>query len=227
MAKTFLQLAAALRQEVAGNGTGPTAVTGQTGELKRIVDWIAAADEDVQQAQDQWKFMVGDFAIDTVADDGSYLPADCNTPITAFRNWKTETLKIYLLASGTGNETALTYIGYQDWYERFNTGAQTSSRPRWFTIGNDMSIKLAPKPDAVYRVSGEYQKSVTTMTANADVPTYPSEYHMLPVYGGMMKYGRYTGASEVFQDGERLYNQLMKRMERTQLPEIRRARPMA
>lgn len=227
MSKTFLQLAAALRQEVAGNGTGPSAVTGQTGELKRIVDWIAAADEDVQQAQDQWKFMVGDFTINTVADDGSYLPADCITPITAFRDWKTETLKVYLLSAGTGNETRLDYIDYQTWYERFNTGAQTSQRPRWFTIGNDMSLKLAPKPDAVYRISGEYQKAVTTLAANADVPTYPSEYHMLPVYGAMMKYGRYTGAAEVFQDGERLYNQLMKRMERTQLPRMRRARPLA
>lgn len=227
MAKTFLQLAAALRQEVAGSGTGPSAVTGQTGELKRIVDWIAAADEEVQQSQDEWKFMVGDFAIDTVADDGSYLPADCITPITAFRNWKTETLKVYLLSAGTGNETALTYIDYQLWYERFNTGAQTSSRPRWFTVGNDMSIKLAPKPDDVYRVAGEYQKSVVTLAADEDVPVYPSEYHMLPVYGGMMKYGRYTGASEVYADGERLYKQLMKRMERTQLPEIRRARALA
>ena len=227
MPMNFLQICQRIRQEVGGTGTGPSSVTSQVGELARIVSWAAEADQDVQQAQDQWKFMVGDFTLNTVADDGSYAPADCVTPITAFRNWKKETLKIYLLSAGTGNETALTYIGYQDWYERFNTGGQTSSRPRWFTIGNDMSLKLAPKPDAVYRISGEYQKSVTTLAANADVPTYPSEYHMLPVYGGMMKYGRYTGAAEVFSDGERLYNQLMKRMERTQLPEIRRAGPMA
>lgn len=227
MAKTFLQLAAALRQEVAGNGTGPTAVTGQTGELKRIVDWIVAADEEVQQAHDQWKFMVGSFTLNTVAGDNSYAAADCVTPVTNLRDWRLDTFKIYLLSAGTGGETKLHWMDYQDWYDIYNTGTQTNSRPSRFAVGNDMSIKLGAAPDAVYRISGEYQKSVTTLAANADVPVYPSEYHMLPVYGGMMKYGRYTGAAEVFSDGERLYNQLMRRMERTQLPKIRRARPLA
>jgi hypothetical protein len=227
MAKTFLQLAAALRQEVAGNGTGPSAVTGQTGELKRIVDWISAADEDVQQEHDEWKFMVGSFTLNTVADDNSYAAADCVTPITNLRDWRMRSFKIYLLSAGTSNETALQWISYQDWYERYNTGPQTSQRPVHFAVGNDMSIKLGPTPNAVYRISGEYQKSVTTLAANGDTPAYPSEYHMLPVYGGMMKYGRYTGASEVYQDGERQYNKLMRRMERTQLPRVRLAGPLA
>lgn len=227
MSMTFLQLAARLRQEVAGNGTGPSAVTGQTGELKRIVDWIAEADEDVQREHDEWKFMVGEFTLNTVADDGSYAASDCIAPFTNLRDWKRETFKIYLLSAGTGNETRLWWMDYQEWYERYNTGAQTSQRPYQFAFGNDMSIKLGPKPDAVYRLSGEYQKSVTTLAAATDVPVYPSEYHMLPVYGGMMKYGRYTGASEVFSDGERQYNKLLRRMERTQLPSIRRAAPLA
>lgn len=224
---TFLQLAQRLRQEVGGAGTGPSAVTNQVGEYKRIVDWIATSDEEIQQEHDEWKFMVGDFAINTVADDGSYSDSDCVTPITDLRNWKTETFKIYLSATGVSDETPLFYMDYQTWYEIYNTGSQTSSRPMYFTIGNDMSIKLGPAPNAVFRVSGEYQKSVTTLAASADEPTYPDEYHMLPVYLGMMKYGRYTGASEVYSDGERLYRKLLRRMERTQLPMVRMARPLA
>lgn len=227
MAKTFLQLASALRQEVMASGTGPTAVTGQVGELKRIVDWVATADEEIQQEHDEWKFMVGSFAINTVADTGSYAAAVFVTPVTDLRDFRKETLKIYLSATGVSDETKLRFIDYQTWYETYNTGAQTSSRPVHFTIGNDMSIKLGPAPNAVYRVSGDYQKSVDTMTVNTDTPNYPSEFHMLPVYLGMMKYGRSTGAAELYQDGERLYNKMMRRMERTQLPGIILGRPLA
>ena len=68
---TYLQLCVKLRQEVLAAGTGPSAVTGQVGEYKRIVDWIAQADEEVQQEQDHWNFMTGDLNFNTVADVGS------------------------------------------------------------------------------------------------------------------------------------------------------------
>ncbi len=227
MSTTFLQLAVRLRQEVLASGTGPSTVVSQAGELKRIVDWIAEADEEIQQEHDEWKFMVGDFTLNTVADDGSYAASDCVTPITDLRNWKLETFKIYLSATGVSDETRLRWIDYQDWYEKYNTGSQTSQRPVHFTIGNDMSIKLGPKPNAVYRISGEYQKSIDTMTADADVPVYPAEFHKLPLYLGMMKYGRSTGATEVYQDGERLYTKMLRRMERSQLPRVRMAGALA
>lgn len=227
MSMTYLQLSSRLCQEVGAAGTGPTAVTSQTGEYRRIVDWIATCDEEIQRYHNQWKFMVGSFTLDTVADDGSYTSSDCTTPFTNLKEWKRETFKIYLSATGVSDETKLEYIDYQAWYEKYNTGPQTSGRPIHFTVGNDMSIKLGPKPSAVYRVSGEYQKSVTTMTADADTPLYPGEFHMLAVYLGMMKYGRSTGATEVYQDGERLFNKMMREMERTQMPDIRKARPLA
>lgn len=224
---TFLQLAQRLRQECAGNGTGPSTVVGQTGELKRIVDWIIEADEDVQQEHDSWKFMVNTFTLNTVADDGSYTAADCVVPVTDLRDWKQETFKIYLLSAGLSDESPLRWVHYQYWYEQYNTGAQTSQRPIHFAVGNDQSIKLGPVPNGIYRVSGEYQRAVTALADDDDTPVYPGEFHMLPVYGGMMKYGRYTGAAEVFQDGERLYNQMLRRMERSQLPRTRLARPLA
>src|SRR3972149_9074278 len=97
---TFLELCAKLRQEVSGSGTGPETVIGQSGESKRIVDWIATADEEVQRKHDDWKFMQAAFTINTVADDGSYVASDCVTPVTDLRKWNNESLRIYLLASG-------------------------------------------------------------------------------------------------------------------------------
>lgn len=223
---TFLQLCSRLRQEVGAAGTGPTAVTGQVGEYKRIVDWIATADEDIQRLHNEWKFMRGSFTLNTVANDASYAYSDTVVPITNFRDWRWTTFKIYLSSAGVGSERELPYVDYQTYID-LNVGTQNAGHPKVFSVGNAMEILLWPKPDAVYVVSGEYQKSVELMDANADVPAYPSEYHMAAVYKAMMSYGRSTGAAEVYQDGENNFKRLMREMRRTQLPRTQRGRPLA
>lgn len=225
--KTYLQLAQALRQEVGANGTGPSSVLAQVGEYKRIVDAIAQADEEIQQEHDNWRFMYGAFTINTIAADNSYLPTDCTPPLTSFRVWRDRSIKCYLLSAGVGGEFHLIYMDYDQFDALYNTGAQRTGQPKHYTVGDQMQILLGPTPDAVYRVRGEYCKSVTTLTADADVPPYPAEFHRLPVYLAMMKYGRFTGASEVYQDGERLYKQMLRRMERTQLPRMNSFTPLA
>ncbi len=226
MSMTFLQIAARVRQEVGGSGTGPTSVTGQVGEYQRIVDWTATSYEDIQRLHNEWLFMRGNFSINTVAGTGSYAAADCVAPITDLRDWRKDTFKIYRSSSGVAAETAMLFIEYQNWYDTYNTGSQSNSTPLLFTLGNDQSIKIAPKPDAVYVISGEYQKSVASFTANGDVPNFPAEFHMAVVYRAMMKHGRYTGAMEIYQDGEKEYKKLIKEMRRTQLPRVRLGSPL-
>jgi hypothetical protein len=225
VAKTFLQLAAHLSQECGVSTVGPTTVVSQVGQYKELVDWIAQADEEVQQERNDWRFMVGNFSIDTVAGTSGYLPAAFVTPVTNWRDVRENTVNIY--SGTTANQSRLRRVDYQTWYDLYNTGAQTNSRPIVYTIGNDMSMVLGPLPDAVYRVSGEYQKSVSTLAADSDTPIYPSEFHMLPVYLAMTKYGRQYAASEVYSEGNRLYMKMMARMRRTQAQEVSLGGPLA
>ncbi len=227
MSMTFLQLASRLRQEVGGSGTGPTSIANQVGEYARFCSWIIEADEEIQRKYNQWRFMVGSFTLNTVADDGSYAASDCITPVTDLREWRLHTFKIYLLSGGVGGEVPLNFIDYDRWYSLYNTGTQGSGFPVHFTVGNDRSIKLGQLPNGIYRISGEYQKSVTSLSGASDTPSYPAEYHMLPVYVGMMRHGRFVGASEIYQEGKRLSTNMMAEMMRTQLPRIKRAGPLA
>lgn len=225
--KTFLQMAQEVVIEVLAAGTGPTSVLNQVGEYRRIVKFVCDADQEVQQETDQWRFMVRKFAFDTVAGSAEYFPEALPSPITDLRDWRRRTLKCYLLTGGLGNETPLTFMDYEDWYRLYNTGIQSPTRPVHFTIGNSMEILLGPVPSDVYRISGEYQRAVTPLLADGDMPIYPAEFHMLPVYLAMMKYGRSTAASEVYADAERLYNKMISRMRRSQLARMNTLRPLA
>lgn len=217
----FLEICQRVRQEVGAAGVGPASVLNQTGELKRIVDWVATADGDIQRKYNQWKFMTASFSLNTVASDASYNAADFLTPVTDLRDFRRESLKIYTLSAGVQDETKIYYMEYQDWYEIYGTGLQSTGRPLYYAVGNDMSLKLGPVPNEIFRMSGEYQKAVTLLSANNNTPPYPEEFHMLPVYLAMKKYGRYTGATELYEDGEREYKKMLIAMERSQLPKIR------
>lgn len=225
--KTYLQLCQRLRQEVEASGTGPTTVLNQTGEYKRLVDWIAEADEEIQREYDEWKFMVNTYQINTVVGLASYYPSDCVTPITDLRKWKERRPKCYLLSAGVTDEQEMTYIDYEDWYRKYGTGPQSNSRPIHWTYGNYGELLIGPQPGDVYRISGEYQRVITTLATDDQTPIYPAEFHMLPVYLAMMRYGRYTAAPEVYSDGERLYNKMKSQMIRTQMPRLNRLLPLA
>lgn len=223
----YLQLAQRLRLEVGANGTGPDSVLGQSGEYGRIVAWIATADEEVQRRHDNWRFMVGDIAINTVAGVGAYLPAAAIVPVTDLRTWKDRTIKCYLLSAGVSDERLLEYIDYDDWYAIYNTATQMPGQPVHYTIDNNLGILLGPAPNAVYRITAKYQRTVTTLTGNLATPVYPAEFHMLPVYAAMLDYGRFTGAPEVYQSGNLKYNIMLRQMERSQLPRLNRLIPLA
>ncbi len=72
----------------------------------------------------------------------------------------------------------------------------------------------------MYRISGEYGKSVTTLTADASVPLYPAEFHMLAVYRAMMRFARYSGAPEIYADAKIEYRRMLNEMEGAQLPDV-------
>ena len=54
---TFLELCQTVRQEVGVSGTGPSTVLSQEGQLKVIVDFVAASDFEIQVLWEDWDFL--------------------------------------------------------------------------------------------------------------------------------------------------------------------------
>jgi hypothetical protein len=220
----FLAIVQRLRQECAIAGTGPSAVTSQTGELKRLVDWVATSWLEIQNLHDDWDWMRGTFSFTTTPNDDAYSASDVGIS-TRFGYWDRNMVRVY--ATSVSDETELIYLPYEDWRVRYRVGTNTPSRPVNWSIHPDRSLLLGYKPDAAYTVSGEYGKTVQELTADADIPECPTQYHMVIVYRAMMKYARYSAAPEIYEDAKIEYLSYLRKMESRHLPEILESEPLA
>jgi len=234
---TFLQLAQKLRQESTGvAGTGPTAVTGQVGQLARLVTWIADAWEDVQNRHANWLWMRVPFTLNTVNADDTYAFGDCIDGLTAvaisrFSHWWLHDCsfppRIYLQSSGVGTEGWLRYLPWDHFRRLYKIGAQNNGFPAHVTSDPQRNIVLGPKPNGIYVVSSDYQRGLQVLAADGDIPDMPTDYHKLIVYRAMEKYGAHSLASEIFARAQLEGGRFMKSLELNQLPAFQLAGPMA
>ncbi len=221
---TYLQLCSKLRQQATDSGTGPSTVVGQTGELARFVTWIADSYTEIQQEK-EWRWLRKSFTVNTVASDGEYAYTDCTDTVTLaaisrFSSWYKHEFKCYLSSAGVGGEYPLHWLPWEHFRARYRYGTQTDGPPCHVSEDPTQKFVLGPEPDAVYVVSGDYQKGPQTLAANADEPEMPSRFHDLIVYDAMIRYGLNRVAPEALQfaqvQGARLHGALV----RDQLPEI-------
>lgn len=217
----FLELCQRVRQESGGvSGTGPAAVTGQSGQLKKIVTWTNAAWRELQLMHDDWLWKRKDFTLTLSASDNDYSAADAS--VTDLGEWDLETFRIYLTSAGVSDETFLSRMEYDIWRNVWAIGSQTASRPNVVTQKPDLHLGFGPVPDATYTVTGQYLQATQSMTANGDEPTgLPEEFHEIIVYLALRKYAADEGAPEVWANAKSEYRRMMNALERKQLPKWR------
>jgi len=220
---TNLELCQRLRAEAGIAGSGPTTVVSQTGELGRIVDWVASANEEIQNAHATWKFLQESFSFSTVDGTQDYAPADVSLDDLA--NWKHSRVDDLTIYSAVADEQYLIYLPWNDFKGNYMFGSTRSQegRPTIVTVKPDNSLALWTTPDAVYTVTGEYYKKAL----DADEPLIPSQYHMIVVWRALMLYGAYSSAPDSYSHGEQEYKNLLRKLEFDQLNRIGYGAPLA
>ena len=218
---TYLQLCVRLRQEAGIAGSGPTQVTNQSGQLLRIVSWIAQAWEDIQIMRPNWKFMHEFFTFDTEVSTRDYLPAD--VAITDLNQWDTGSFLIYETATGESDENSLRYTPYGRWRSsyRFSMANRAEDRPQLFTLLPDNAVRMEPVPDKMYTISGEYNRVAQLLAADGNEPTgLLDDFHMLIVWSALKSYAYYENAPEVLEAAEMNFDHMLTRLEIEQLPDF-------
>lgn len=220
---TFLQLVQRTRQECGIAGDGPTTVIGQTKSMKRLVEWVSQSWTEIQEECPDFQFLRKDVSFSTVIGQQAYVAGSgLGINITDFGTWLEESFRIYLTATGVSDETELNMTDYTAFRDYYLLGSQRtiSARPSDITIAPNRSLLLAPLPDAVYTVNGEYYRSPQELVYDTDVPLMPSRFHMLIVYRAMQKYGYFESANEQIAAGEKGYGMMFNRLVLDQSPPV-------
>ncbi len=234
----FLDLAKKLRRECGVSNNGPTTVINQTGTLENVVNWTIDSYRDIQLRSTAWRWMRSNFTVNTVASDDTYAYADCTdtktgVAISRFSAWwandKLEPFKIYLTSGGVAGEYWLRYMPYELFRRLYKFGVQQSQtgQPIHVSVDDDDQIVIGPNPNAVYTISGCYQRGPQMLAADVDIPDMPERFHDLIVYYAMEHYAVNKVAPEVLAAATLFGGRMMRSLERSQLPTIRLARPMA
>lgn len=224
---TKLELAKDLRREAGISGTGPTTTANQTGEMQRVVEWIDSAYEAVQNLHSTWDFLKTEFSFQTISGTANY--SKTGVSLTELGSWKTDSLRCYLTATGVSDEQELDYVPWDEFRYHYGRGTQSTltGRPSVFTVKPDSSLHFWPIPSAIYTITGEYFKRAQTMSADADEPIIPQQFHSIIVWKGLMYYGAYTGADEKYTHGQNEYRMVLGKLVKNQLPRITYGAPLA
>lgn len=218
---TFLQLCQKLRQEAGISGNGPTSVIGQAGEMKRVVDWIARAYEDLQNSEGNWNFLLSDFDFPTIIGTQEYTPMAVNLP--EHETWLVNSFRVYNTAAGVDDEVWLRYWAWESFRDAYirSGNRDTLGRPIAWTIRpTDKAVVLWPLPDTDYTIVGEYFKRPQVMVENIDEPIFPRQFHDVLMWRALMWYATYESAPELYATGQTEFNRLMSKLRRDQLPQI-------
>jgi hypothetical protein len=214
----YLALANRLRAESAISGNGIATVINQVGEYKKLIDWINMAYVDIQNTHVEWEFLRKDLAFNTIADTQNYVKTGIG--LSDFGEWSLDSMRVYLAATGIGQEQYLNPVPWDEFRNAFLFGATRTQTgvPVYIAQKPDRSLILFPIPNDVYTVNGEYFREPHELVLDVDEPLFPSKYHMVIVWRALMMYAVQANAQELFVIGDKESRKLMLKMEQVLLP---------
>ena len=206
---TFLELAQRLRLEVGVTGSGPASVTGQSGMLQKLVNWIADADVEIQSRHQDWEFLWSEFSGNTIAST-----KDITKP-SDFGYWIADT---FFVDYTTDDYVHLDQMTYKDWKLYYGPGTQDESSPTHFVVKPNDNIILHPVPDGVYALTAEYYKAPTRMTANTSTSDIPERFVRAIITRAKIYYAEHENAPEIMAEASREFMELLGQLEASYLP---------
>ncbi len=209
----FLEIAKRVRQEVGYSGVGPTSVQAQTGAYAKIVDWVKSSAEAIHLAREQWRFDWAQFTAPLVDGKSRYDVA---------LDWGLNLRSLHLgPASGP-------WPDFIEWAEfRLLEDTEATGMPSYFTLSPDHCVHFYPAPSAGLALTIEYYRGPQKLAQNTDVPRIPEQYHMAIVWGAVAMAAEHDENQPLLVSAIRRYSEVMQRMERTELPGMAMAEPMA
>ena len=237
---TYLEICQNTAREVglARGESAISAVTTATGDAQRIVRWVRDEWTKIQNMnKGTWRFLRVTATLPTVSGTGSYAYGAFTDSLTAsvinrFNRWAIDDIldppRLYLQSAGIGGEVRLTFIPWDLFKNHYKLGslATTTGQPQHITVDPQDKIVFGFIPNAVYVATVDYYRSAQILSADANEPECPSDFHDLLMYRAMVRYGVYKNKPESIITGTTEGSILMNQLRRNEGPQMRLAGPM-
>ena len=196
-------------------GTLPTTTVGQTGQLRRAVQWIAQANNDLNVMYTDWDFLEVDYSETLVV----------GTRTAPVHSGVNETVKkfdrdSFNLDRGLATHTPLSFVDWRAYRRELLPGAHSvNQRPSIFSIRpRDNLIYFDEPPDQAYTLTATFWKRPVLISGDSAVPDIPEDFHRLIILTAGVKYANKEDAPEIIQGWEAEYTALLSDLESDQLP---------
>ena len=198
----FLTLVQDLHRESGASGVAPTTVVGQTGENKRLVNWILSGDNYVQDLYTRWKFARFEYTGATVVSQ-----RDVVKP-TTIKDWDLDTFFI--------DGDPIEAVRYNS-IKRETFDLTIEDTPWRIIIMPNGDLRFDPIPSAIHTITADAYLLPVLLVNNIDVSLIPEQYHQVIIGRALILYANYENAPEQKDQGEEIYSEFLGRLESSQL----------
>lgn len=202
-----LELVRRLRQEAGvssgSSGSAPSTTINQTGEYKRLVDWIDGAWMEIQR-EHKWDFQWEAATITVPAGD-----ILVTGTIAAHR---------YVQDSAFIGSKPLEYMPWRRFASAFPDALITEGEPSAWSIRPDKGFAVNYRPAADTTITVERYRNPVAMDDDADEPAMPAEHHMAIVWKALLLYANFEEAGVTRATAQAEYNRHMMALGLLELP---------
>jgi hypothetical protein len=220
---TFLELCQEMVAQFGlSGGTGPSAVTGQKGELGNVVRWIRDACLDTDNKWQDWRYLWLPYA-GTLATNTSTGTVPTQSGVKV-RRWQTKALK-YRTSNPLGTSwTPIGFMAYNEFIDSIDPDTASPGTPGCFTVLPDDTLQFDRPADQSYDLKGGFYRRPPKLAANSDVPLMPDEFHRIIIVRALKYYADREDAGELVNAAVSEYPDLLEKLESDQLENFRHRR---
>jgi hypothetical protein len=191
--------------------------------MDRIVKWVNTAWIDIQEMR-LWNFIWKQDSF-TVSTNNRILD-----PVGAWQwkvhEWDYESFSLYRSDLGVTDEMFLQFMVWDDFKLSYDIGTVTQQRPQIITRRPDEKLVLNFTADNDYIFSANYYALPVPLINNTDTPGMPERFHLIIVWRACEYYAEFEEAGVLKAEMRKRFNRMLSKMEESQLPIVRTARPM-
>jgi hypothetical protein len=218
----FLEIAKRVRQECGISGDGPAAVVSQSGISAKLVAWVQAAYEEIQNLQ-PWEFNWAEHTQPLTEGVALYDPV--NDWGLDYRELAAEPIYVYRTDDGPRSKHWLCHVSWAEMRDLMQPGIL--GVPVYCATRPDDTIQFHPEPQTGLTAVVEYIKNPATLVDNTDVPVIPARYHMAIVWRAVMFWCAHDENTGLYGAANQHYQTLLRKMMRSELPSMQMAEALA